>query len=791
MDAFEPIHAGRVDARLFDIATLRRYGYDDRSTTTLPLLLESATGRDVAARSDATVTRDLSYLRLTALRADGAARASLWRNAVPAGRSDRRLSGGVDRIWLDGKRRLSDDVSNAQIGVPAAWKQGLTGSQVPVAVLDSGIDSSHPDLAGQIAETANFTDDPDIDDHVGHGTHVASIIAGTGAASAGKYRGVAPGVRLNIAKVCGSAFCMDSAIIAGMQWAAPRSRVINMSLGGQDTPELDPLEMAVRDLTARYDTLFVVAAGNEGGGSNPVGTVGSPGSADEALTVAAVDSADRIAPFSSRGPRVGDAALKPDIAAPGVDIVAARAAHSDTGDGTTGSYTSKSGTSMASPHVAAAAAILTGQHPEWTAARRKEALMASTTWLAGATTMEQGAGRVDVARAITQDVTVDGGSLSFGRQAWPHTDDEPIVKTVTYRNAGTKPITLSLALEPARPGFTLGAETLTVPAGGAAATTLRVDTRVPSADGLQDGYLLATGAGDVQVRTPYAVDKEVESYTVKLTFRDRDGSPADFAAAFLTNKDNNSLFHVIGAKASVTFRVPRGTYGLSGFVFGGRDTETPGDDESTVLGQPDLLVDRTMTLKIDARRAEPVAVTVPPRDAKQLGGSIYLRWPAWEDGMYVPSFRTAAIGRIGPAKAVPGFITAFSGSFARAGRNSPYLYELYLMERGRVPNGYRRAVKDADLATIDATYVSDAPGAVGGRVWQGTVGDSPNWTTDSYQAEFDFPFRRTEHVSVDNDLGWATHVFASSESGYASMDGPRRTYPAGRVTRENWHLTAP
>ncbi|PRY21328.1 S8 family serine peptidase [Pseudosporangium ferrugineum] len=783
VDAVPLIGSGRVDARLFDLTRLRRDGYDDRGGAELPLLLESKTGPAVAARARVTVARELPTLGLTALRTRAADRGRLWRAAV--------VDGGTNRVWLDGKRRVADDVSNAQIGVPAAWQKGLTGAGVPVAVLDSGIDASHPDLAAQVAESANFTTDEGIDDHVGHGTHVASILAGTGAASAGKYRGVAPGVRLNVGKVCGSEFCSESAIIAGMQWAAPRSRVINVSIGDWDTPGLDPVEKAVTDLTARYDSLFVVSAGNDGESGNSDGTISSPAGADAALAVAAVDSADRIADFSSRGPRVGDAGLKPDLAAPGVGIVAARAAHSDTDEGPADGYTAMSGTSMAAPHVAAAAAILTGLHPDWTAARRKEALMGSAAWLDGFGVLEQGAGRVDVARAITQEVTVDGGSLSFGRQAWPHSDDKPVTRTVTYRNAGAKPVALALALHPARPGFKLRARTLTVPAGGKASTSLTVDTRVPGPTGVQDGYLLATGPGGVQVRTPYAVDKEVESYTVKLDYRNRDGSPAGDVATMLEGLDVRSSWFELGTVSSMTFRLPRGTYGLAGYVFRGRDTETEADDEASVLGQPALRVDRSMTLTMDAHRARPIRVTVPRRDAGQLWAGIYLRWKKVDSGVDLPSFAMAAIGTVGSRRPAPDFVTVLSGTFARPGRNSPYLYELYLIERGIVPGGYRRAVRDADLATVDAHYSAEASGAVGARSWQGTLGDNPNWTGYSGEATFDMPFRRTEHVSVDRDLRWGTQVVAESEAGASSVYGEPRTYPAGRVTTERWRVGAP
>ncbi|MFD1326283.1 S8 family serine peptidase, partial [Micromonospora sonneratiae] len=168
-----------------------------------------------------------------------------------------------------------------------------------------------------------------------------------------------------------------------------------------DTPEIDPLEQAVNTLTAQTGTLFVIAAGNDGG----EGTVGSPGSADAALTVGAVDRDDELAEFSSRGPRVGDEAIKPDVTAPGVDIVAARASGTEMGEPVGDSYVTSSGTSMATPHVAGAVALLAQQHPTWKADQLKATLVGSAKPNPGLTAFEQGAGRVDVARAITQTVT--------------------------------------------------------------------------------------------------------------------------------------------------------------------------------------------------------------------------------------------------------------------------------------------------------------------------------------------------------------------------------------------------
>ena len=183
---------------------------------------------------------------------------------------------------------------------------------VPVILdVDTGVDEKHPDLVGQQIAEKNFTTDPDNTDNVGHGTHVGSTVASHDS----KYGGVAPGAQLIDAKVCVEFGCQESWILDGMRWAAEQgAQVVNMSLGGGDTPEIDPLEQAVNELTAQYGTLFVIAAGNSG---SP-GTVSSPSTAEAALSVGAVDRDDSLAFFSSKGPRVGDSGLKPEVTAPGV-----------------------------------------------------------------------------------------------------------------------------------------------------------------------------------------------------------------------------------------------------------------------------------------------------------------------------------------------------------------------------------------------------------------------------------------------------------------------------------------
>jgi subtilisin family serine protease len=126
-------------------------------------------------------------------------------------------------------------------------------------------------FAGQIAASQNFVpagspgggDPTDVTDRFGHGTHVAGIIAGTGAASSGLYSGVAPKAQLVIGKVLGDdGSGDDSWIIAGMQWAASQAKIISMSLGGDVTDGTDPLSQALNAISGSTGALFVVAAGN-------------------------------------------------------------------------------------------------------------------------------------------------------------------------------------------------------------------------------------------------------------------------------------------------------------------------------------------------------------------------------------------------------------------------------------------------------------------------------------------------------------------------------------------------
>jgi subtilisin family serine protease len=209
-----------------------------------------------------------------------------------------------------------------------------------------------------------------------------------------------------------------------------------MSLGSTEPYDRTDIEsVAVNQLTAETGTLFVIAAGNSG----CEGCIGTPGAADAAITVGAVDGNDQLADFSSKGPRYGVYGLKPDVVAPGVGILAAKMG----GDADSGWYQEMDGTSMATPHVAGVAALLLQEHPDWKAPQVKDAIMSTALPLPDYTAYQVGAGRVSVPAAVAATVTATG-SQYFGIFAWPHAGDADVDRTVTWTNTGDTDVTLHL-----------------------------------------------------------------------------------------------------------------------------------------------------------------------------------------------------------------------------------------------------------------------------------------------------------------------------------------------------------
>ncbi|MFI0960404.1 S8 family peptidase [Streptomyces sp. NPDC021080] len=627
--------ANRLDKRLFDVTSLIEQGYDDAHSTGIPLILGYGAKTAPAARTAPTGTtrvRSLPAIRATSVRAAKKQARKLWKSVAPAASSVTesaapKLGDGLSKIWLDGKVKATLKDSTAQIGADTAWAKGLDGKGVKVAVLDTGADLGHPDLNGRIGESQSFVPDETVQDGHGHGTHTASTVGGSGAASDGAEKGVAPGADLMIGKVLSNAgYGQDSWIIAGMEWAVDHgARVVSMSLGSSDPSDgTDPMSQTVNKLTEESGALFVIAAGNY----SSEASMGTPGVADEALTVAAVDANDKRASFSSQGPRLNDYALKPDISAPGVNVLAAKAG----GSAATGWYQTMSGTSMATPHVAGAAAILAQEHPDWKAHQLKDALMSTSKQLTGYTAYQVGSGRVDLSAATAATVTATG-SAYFGIDSWPHADSAPVDRTVTYTNTGDTDAELHLALNasvaggpydtdptagkgtPAPDGmFTLSADTVTVPAHGTATVTATARPGLGTDGRRYLGQVTATdGSGATLARTQVGLYREDTRHTLHITMKDRSGKPAAGWVEIQRLGSTEDPYSVtVGDSGKLDLRMREGTYSLLTYqdVPGSHGPDSLG---MAVMGDPEVVLDQDRNVDLDASRTREVTAEVPRR----------------------------------------------------------------------------------------------------------------------------------------------------------------------------------
>ncbi len=349
----------------------------------------------------------------------------------------------VTHVSYDSPVRAHLDVAYPAVKADVAFADfGMTGAGVGVALVDTGV-YVHPDLqrpknSPQIVEVEIVGQPPSPMDYYGHGTHVAGIISGNGSSSTNSFsyrtfKGVAPGARIiSIRALSPDGTGYTSDIISGIDWAITHKaqyniRVLNLSLGHPvyESYALDPLCQAVR---AAYNAgiVVVVAAGNDGGRGTGFGTITSPGNEPSAITVGAMDDSrtvtttdDILAWYSSKGPSLIDFVAKPDLVAPGTTIVSLRDPKSyldttyhqftlqlgayETGPTNQltndGLYYTLSGTSMATPFVTGAAALMIQKDSTLNPATVKARLMASAV-KDTALIFETGAGELDVDAAL-------------------------------------------------------------------------------------------------------------------------------------------------------------------------------------------------------------------------------------------------------------------------------------------------------------------------------------------------------------------------------------------------------
>ena len=524
-----------------------------------------------------------------------------------------------------------------------------TGRGVRVGIVDTGIDYHHAAFGGAFGpgtrvaggdDLVNHDGDP-MDDN-GHGTHVAGIVAGNG----GGVVGMAVEATLYAYKVLnqyGGGFTSD--VIAGLERCADpdqdpatddRLDVVNLSLGAYGGDPDDEVSSAVDSLAA-LGTTVVVAAGNDGA---PF-TIGDPAIARGAIAVGATMRADTTAPFSSRGPGP-DMAPKPDLVAPGDGIVSAAMG---------GGKIAMSGTSMAAPHVAGAAALLIQLHRDWTGDEVRAALVGAAHNL-GRTILDQGAGRLDAYAAATATLFAIPSRIAFGR-IHPGGPDTTLTRTLEIRSHATTntAVTLEVEHEYRSPGVDVTVEpaAFTLAPDGDTSVVVRATVSAARAVNLRppfivDGLIEVRGGSEVR-HVPYSIH-DCDQMHVAVNGNDAIG----------VVHDDRRPWPSKGILAS-TWLLPAGDYDVMAFGSGidrpvsfGRGLHLDGDRDVDV---GTLASDRTLSWSITDEAHQPLVrakmdlvlrhipsgaslgyvgfTMVPQTRLPEAGPDYTLEWAAYQD----------------------------------------------------------------------------------------------------------------------------------------------------------------
>ncbi len=498
-------------------------------------VLASATRRDYLARIDAEQSVVTQHIRAALPAAQVRWHYRIVANglavAVPRSQvAELARVPGVAEVWPNVRYHALRVVGGPeQIGADKLWGSNFetAGNGMKIGIIDDGLQATHPYFnpsgfqypAGfpkgltkyttpkvivqrvftPVSPTSQYAKLPFDPDNSFHATHVAGIAAGVhGATAAGTtISGVAPNAYIGNYKALtiptpGFGLDGNSAEIAAAIEAAVADgmNVINLSLG---EPEVEPSrDIVVRaiDGAAAAGVVPVVAAGNDFSDFG-YGSVSSPGNAPGAITVAAVSSRDVVADFSSAGPTPVSLQMKPDVSAPGLNILSSL----PTSEGAWGLL---SGTSMAAPHVAGAAALLKERHPTWTVAQLKSALEQTgdpvkTASGSEALSTREGGGLIDLPKADVPLLFAAPTGLSFGRLAPAATASQVVTLSDAGGGAGTWNVTALVQQ---------GTGTLNVPATVTVPGTLSVGATGGTAPGDVSGFIVLTRDADSR-RIPF------------------------------------------------------------------------------------------------------------------------------------------------------------------------------------------------------------------------------------------------------------------------------------------------
>ncbi|MDX6480556.1 MAG: trimeric autotransporter adhesin [Gaiellaceae bacterium] len=350
----------------------------------------------IAARADVEATGSTAYHLVPRLELLHLPRGQSVVSAIAALSRDPRVEYAVPDVIVRTAATANDPLYSSQwalqaIGAPAAWDRTAGSTNVTVAVLDSGVDLHHPDLAANLVPGWNFVDNTsDPSDDLGHGTHVAGIIGaiggnGVGVAGAGSHVSIMP---LKICDAGGSCSLDDE--VSALQYAVDHgAKIANASFGGNYggyQPEEDAIAAA-----GRKGLLYVAAAGNAGYDNDLMPFYPASYPLDNIISVAATTSSQGLASFSDYG------FTSVLVAAPGQDILSTMLTSGPLSNPS--GYGALSGTSMAAPQVTGAAALLWAEHPDWTMQQVRMRLLTTASPLASLAGKVATCGQINVAAA--------------------------------------------------------------------------------------------------------------------------------------------------------------------------------------------------------------------------------------------------------------------------------------------------------------------------------------------------------------------------------------------------------
>ena len=419
----------------------------------------------------------------------------------------------------------------------------------------------------------------------------------------------------------------------------------------------------------------------------------------------------------------------------------------------------------------------------------------------------QGAGRVDVARAINQRVYAASGTVDFGLLRWPYQDRPDVARSVTYRNDGDVPVTLNLALTATAPDGTaapaallrVGATSLDVPAHGTAEVPV---TLAPAAAGVPGSYsarLTATTAdGATAVQTAIGVTAEAESFDLTIKLLDRSGhAPAVDEDQFVAVNNSDVMGDAVEpvfVDGKATVRLPRAHYELTGWL----TATLNGRTSQTLVEVMPFALDRNRTVTLDARKGNKLSFVTERPVAPELrsfdlvlttadgGKHQFILGTFGDEDLYAAPARSATPER---------FTFALQAVLVQPKPPAPpataIAYNLAVPSQGRIPDSLTYRVRHRDLAAIDSHFFVQGQPADGSRTTLGSYGQP---TIFSFFVDMPMPLRRIEYVSP-GPVMWSRSVLLRPAGGpQFGFDGlvmdNYAAFGAGKKYRQDWNRPA-